>query len=317
VFKVYQNFIGIDIGKDEFYVGQADIQEVVIYPNQKDGFISFVDKFKEIQAKTLIVLETTGGYELSLIRYLQAQGFFVHRANTRKVKSFIRSLGNLGKSDAIDARGLAFYAKERHEQLGLYEPPADEKLLKLIRRREDLNKILVQEKNRLKAPDQEELKDSFKTIIRVLENELNVLEDRIDKLIQANKEYTEKRSVLKTLPGIGTIISAQLLVLVPELGQLDRRKIASLGGVAPHPNESGKKIGYRYVRGGRYDVKRALFLAAMTASRGKSRLGEFYRKLIASGKKKMVALVAVMRKILVIANARMRDYYLHAVEITA
>lgn len=307
---MYQNFIGIDIGKDEFYVAQVDVREVLIYLNQTDGFQAFVDKFKEIQANSFIVLETTGGYELPLIRYLQAEGFFVHRANTRKVKSFIRSLGNLGKSDKIDARGLALYAKERQEQLSLYEPPLDSELLKLTHRREDLKQMLVQEKNRLKAPEKKELEDSFKTIIEALESEIMIIEDKINQLIHASKEYTEKQAVLETLPGIGKIISVQLLVLIPELGRLDRRKIASLGGVAPHPNESGKRIGYRYVRGGRYEVKRALFLAAMTAARGKSRLGEFYQKLIAAGKKKMVALVALMRKILIIANARMRDYYL-------
>jgi len=307
---VYQNFIGIDIGKETFYVSQVGIEGVLIYGNQKEGFEQFVDRFKEKQANSLIVLETTGGYELGLTHHLQAKGFFVHRANTRKVKNFIRSLGNLGKSDAIDAQGLALYGKERHEQLNLYEAPLNNELLKLLHRREDLNGMLVQEKNRLKAPEQKELIDSFKTMIEAIEGELRGIQDRINKLIQASEEYTEKQAVLETVPGIGKVISVQLMILMPELGRLNRREIASLAGVAPHPNESGKKKGYRYVRGGRCDVKKALFMAAMTAARRKSQLGEYYQKLIAAGKKKMVALVALMRKILVIVNARMRDYYL-------
>jgi transposase len=128
--------------------------------------------------------------------------------------------------------------------------------------------------------------------------------------------FKQKRDVLKTVPGLGDIISTNLLAFMPELGVADRRQIASLGGVAPHPNESGKKIGYRCTRGGRANVKRMLFMAAMTASRSNSKLGEFYQRLVAAGKKKMVALTALMPKILVIANARLIDFYLEIEQAT-
>jgi transposase len=183
-------------------------------------------------------------------------------------------------------------------------------LAQWIHRRQELKKILVQEKNRLQSPGQKKLLASFTHLIDVLKQEISSVDKKIEVLINQNKEFKEKADVLCSISGIGKIIAASLIGLTPELGLLNRRQIASLTGVAPHPNESGKKIGYRSTRGGRQDLRPILFLAAMTASRSKSTLGDFYRKLVNSGKKKMVALTALMRKIIVIANARIKEFLL-------
>lgn len=305
---MYQNFIGIDIGKDEFYVALHDTQEAKAYLNNSAGFSRFVEDYIKDLPDALVVLETTGGYESALIKRLQADDYHVHRANTLKVKHFIRSLGKLGKTDPIDACGLAHYGAERHKTLQLYVENPRKKLLKLISRRADLTKMMVKEKNRLKAPDQDGLESSFQTIINALKTEREEIDERIKCIYDNDPALAELKNVLATVPGIGEVVASTLLAFMPELGTVNRRQIASLGGVAPHPNDSGSRRGYRSTRGGRPEVKNILFIAAMAASKGKSRLGSFYKSLVASGKKKMVALTALMRKILVIANARIKEF---------
>lgn len=307
---MYQYFFGIDISKDSFTVALFNEKKSINFENTKLGFMEFCKTYEKQLDQSLIVLETTGGYEIQLITFLQSKNYSVHRANTRKVKSFIRSYGNLAKSDSIDAFWLANYTHERHPKLELYKESPHKKLLKLVQRRNDLKQMLVQEKNRLQAPDQKELKKSFEAIIKSLEMQIKLIDEKINEICNQTSYLNELKKVLKNITGIGDVIAVQLIALLPELGLIDRKKIASLAGLAPHPNESGKKIGYRNTRGGRSDVKPILFMAALTASRSKSRLGEFYTKLVAAGKKKMVALTALMRKILVIANAKIRDYYL-------
>lgn len=305
---MYQNFIGIDISKDTFAAAQYGNNVVEIFSNDLSGFEKFCQHYQKILSDSLIVLETTGGYELSLVRHLQAKQIAVHRANARKVKYFIRSYGRVAKTDKIDAIGLAQYAFERHAKLDIYVENPQKMLVKLVQRRLDLKQMLVQEKNRLKAPDQQELKESFAFIIDAIKSQIKKIDEDIDELIKSYADFDQRKDVLKTVHGIGPIIAIQLLSLLPELGTLDRKKIASLAGVAPHAYESGKKIGNRTTKGGRPQVKTALFMAAMAAAQSNSELGKFYQKLISAGKKKMVALTALMRKILVIANARLRDF---------
>src|SRR5436190_15341894 len=162
---MYQNFIGIDISKDTFSVASHATKATHNFSNDRAGFESFIKAYKPFLSNALIVLETTGGYELEQIGYLQNENLAVHRANTRKVKHFIKSFGILGKSDSIDASGLAQYGAERHEKLELFVENAEKMLQKLVERREDLKKMLVQEKNRLQSPDQKMLSKSFKAII--------------------------------------------------------------------------------------------------------------------------------------------------------
>lgn len=305
---MYQNFIGIDISKNDFAVAIYGNKDTMFFSNNEKGFTEFFKTYKQVLSNSLITLETTGGYECELLRFVKAKQISAHRANTRKVKHFIRSFGTLGKSDSIDAKALALYGKERHASLELYTENPGKYLQKLTQRRQDIKQMLVQEKNRLKAPDQEELKLSFKKIIAALEQELHSIDQVIEKYCQQYPDLNAHRNVIETVNGIGKVISVELLALLPELGKLNRKKIASLAGLAPHPYESGKKIGYRPTRGGRENIKAILFMAALTAARSKSSLGDFYNRLVNNGKPKMVAIVALMRKILITANARLREF---------
>lgn len=305
---MYQHFIGIDIGKFEYVVNCFGQHTTYTFTNDLEGHTRLYGHLSEQLAHSLVVLETTGGYEMELIHFLQQHEVSVHRANTRQVKHFIRSWGQLGKSDAIDARALAAYGQQRHEKLALFKVNPQAKLVALVQRRLELKQLLVQEKNRRQAPDNGYVTSSFERVIEALEEEVTWIDQQLQAGFKSEPKLEEQASILKTIEGIGDISAIYLLILLPELGQVSRRQIASLSGVAPHPRESGTHSGYRFTRGGRPQVKSVLFLAAMTAARSKGKLGEFYRRLVAAGKKKMVALTALMRKLVVIANARIKEW---------
>lgn len=309
----YNNFIGIDIGKFTFVVatfGRNDIHE---FNNDDKGIRAFMKKYQPFLMNSLSVLETTGGYEMRLLLKLCEKGYSVHRANTRKVKNFIRSYGNTAKTDALDAKALALYGSERATHLACYTPQSEQVsvLFELVQRRKDLKHMLSAEKNRLQAPKMNAVKSSCQTMITVLSEQIDSITQQINELIEQDAALKAKKDVLKTIPGIGDIIANELLVLLPELGHLSRREIASLAGVAPRANDSGRYRGYRSTGHGRERIKPMLFLAAMAARNSNSPLKAFYDRLIASGKKKMVALTALMRKIIVIANARMKEVHSH------
>lgn len=309
--KEYTSFIGIDIGKNAFVVnrhGQKSTQE---YVNDPTGFTQFMDDFDIELEGTFCVLETTGGYEMNLLFALHMKHIAVHRANTKNVKHFIRSHGQNAKTDALDAKALSLYGYERHARLALFEPVSERAsaLYELVQRRQDLRQMLVAEKNRLKAPKVNRAKKSIEMMLKALSKQIELITEEIDELIETDPVLQQKKKILKTIPGIGNLIANELLVLLPELGQLNRREIASLVGLAPIAKDSGKKKGYRQTGHGRAVVKPTLFLAAMAARNSHSPLKDFYEHLIYKGKKKMVALVALMRKIIVIANAKLKINY--------
>ncbi len=305
----YHNYFGIDIGKKEVVVGIHGSKITQTFPNSTAGFKTFFKEHKKNLKDALVVLETTGGYEQLFLNALLGKNICVHRADTRKVKNFIRSWGQNGKSDALDAQALALYGFDRHQTLTLFQQqdPIALKLLALAQRRQDLTQMLVQEKNRLKSPQGEPLVyESCQFLVQTLNNQVAAITREIEAIININPIFLAKQEILETIPGIGTIVSSMLLAQLPELGQLNRRQIASLCGLAPYPCESGQKIGYRRTKGGRQQVRSVLFMAAMAARRSNSPLKAFYEKLIANGKKKMVALTSLMRKIIVIANAKIK-----------
>lgn len=300
--------MGIDIGKFNFFVAIHGRKTVKEYENTSTGIDQFLRDFKTELPGAFIVLEPTGGYELKLLLILCEQHFIVHRAHTRKVKNFIRSLGNQAKTDRLDAKSLCLYGLERSSSLERFNACSEHamKLYELTQRKKDLKQMLVAEKNRLKSPRGNFVRSRIETMVSFLANEIDIITEEIDKLIKEDGILTAKKKVLKEIPGIGNLIANDLLVLLPELGRLSRREIASLAGLAPISKDSGKFTGYRRTGHGRGGIKPMLFLAAMAARNSKSHLRTYYETLTARGKNKMVALTALMRKILVIANARLK-----------
>jgi transposase len=302
----YKSFVGVDIGKSFFDVAIIGNSKCYRYPNTKAGFIKCFKEHDLTQA--LVVVEATGGYEKLLMMFLLSKSIAVHQANPRKVKLFIRSFGTHAKTDALDAQSLAQYALERHETLNLYVSKEStlEALSKLIKRRSELVAIRTQERNRIQSPDRDLIEPSAKMILRALDKAITQIEAQLTQL-QNHESLKEKSTTLKKISGVGDKVALTLLASMPELGTITNKQAASLAGLAPHPKQSGQHQGYRRTIGGRQNIKPILFLAAMTASRSKSSLGDFYRNLLANGKKPIVAIVAVMRKIIVIANAKLRD----------
>jgi transposase len=308
--ELYNNFIGIDIGKFNFVVAVHANKITKEYENSTLGIKSFLKDYKSLLPNALCVLETTGGHEIKLLTTLCDKNFAVHRANTRKVKNFIRSFGNKAKTDVLDAKALALYGYERKDTLAKFTPVTAKKseLYALSQRRHDLKQMIIAEKNRYQAPGSEHVKESCKYLLEILAKEVRDIDEKINTLVDDDAVLKDKKQVLKTIPGIGDVIANELLILMPELGTMNRREAASLAGLAPMANDSGKSKGYRRTNHGRDIIKPILFLAAMAARNSKSDLKKFYESLISRGKKKMVALIALMRKIIVIANARLKPF---------
>lgn len=308
--ELYKKFIGIDIGKLTFVVGEYGCKKTIEYDNTPEGIDHFIKDYHSKLTQGLSILETTGGYEMRLLLTLCDKGFAVHRANTRKVKNFIRSLGNGAKTDQLDGKALALYGYERHQRLECFQSQSKQslELYELAQRRQDLKLMLVAEKNRLKGPRTDFIKESCQEIIEAFGEQIASIGKRIDQIVEADSVLKQKKAVLETIPGIGALTAVNLLIFLPELGKLNRKQIASLTGLAPIANDSGLFKGYRATGHGRAGIKPILFMAAMAARNSNSWLKSFYNRLIEAGKKKIVALTALMRKIIVIANARIRDF---------
>lgn len=297
-------FIGCDVGKKEIVVFDSLSRNVSSLTNSPPALAEFA---AELDPDVLVICEATGGYEAMLLEALAAQRRPAHRADARKVKAFIRSFGTLGKSDAIDAKALARYGEERHLQLPRWKPANKERaaLAGLVLTRQDMVKDRTAWSNRSRAPGGRA--EIIAPLLTALNIQIRTVEAEIKALLDTCQPLREAVAVLRTIKGLGPTIAPTLIALMPELGTLDRRRIASLAGLAPHPNQSGTSDGYRKVRGGRAQIKPILLLPAMTAARHDPNLKAFYQRLIADGKKPIVALVAVMRKMIIIANARLRD----------
>lgn len=310
--KSYKNFMGIDIGKNDFFVATYSVKKVTRYENTTKGIDRFIKDYESCLKQSFFVLETTGGHEEALLLRLCEHQMAVHRANTRQVKHFVYSHGIHAKTDHVDARSLALYGYERHEKLAIYQPKSEHQneLEKLVRRREELKSMIVSEKNRLQSPGMmlTEVKQSYHSLLSTLKEELKRITQAINERLKKDALLAAKKDVLKTIPGIGDVVATELVVRLPELGQMGRRQIASLVGLAPRARDSGRKSGYRSIGHGREGIKPMLFLAAMAARRSNSRLKAFYTQMVERGKKKMVALTALMRKLLVIANARVKEF---------
>ncbi|MBX9662028.1 IS110 family transposase [Novosphingobium sp.] len=299
-------FVGCDVGKALVAVYDSATGMVREWPNTTAAMDQLAATF---DAATLAVCEATGGYEANLLDALTRAGVAVHRADARKVKAFIRSFGTLAKTDAIDATALARYAKERHDRLTRWQPCKDRRaeLHTLVATRSDLVRSRAAHANRLKSPTAAPVQSELLGLLGAYEQAIAILDQRIANLIETTHELATKARILQAMPGIGPTTAAALLAYMPELGTLGRKQAASLAGLAPHPRQSGNNNAYRRTTGGRPELKRALPMAALSAVRFSPNLKSFHQRLIANGKKPIVALVAAMRKLITIANAKIRD----------
>lgn len=304
------HFLGVDVSKDTLDVAlHGSAAKPKRYPNNSEGFAAFLAEQETKREQSFVVLEATGGYETAFLKALCQSGFAVHRASPLQAKHFIRSLGKAAKTDRLDALALARYAFERHATLPRFveDAPEMQMLRDLLMRRADYMAMRTAETNRLQHPRYASLREDIAKHLAFLDERLAALESEIRNLIRNAPEVRQKEKILTAVTGVGAHTAATLLGLMPELGHVTRRQAASLAGCAPHARDSGTKHGCRQTWGGRASIKTALFMASLSAARANPSLRAFYQRLIAAGKKKMVALNAVMRKLIVILNAKLRD----------
>ena len=298
-------FVGIDVSKAALDVAVRPTAEAWQAANDPDGIDALVDRLARL-GPALVVLEATGRYEAPCAAALASAGVPVAVVNPRQVRDFAKSTGRLAKTDALDAGVLALFADRVRPEPRPLPDAETEALAAILARRRQLITMLVSEKNRahVAAPT---VQKSVAKHVRWLERELAGVDADLDSAIRASAVWRAKDDLLQGIPGVGRVLATTLLAELPELGQLTRREIAALVGVAPMNRDSGAFRGQRSVWGGRSSVRAALYMSALTAVRWNPPIRAFYERLIGKGKPKKVALVACMRKLLVTCNAIVRD----------
>lgn len=298
-------FIGIDVSKDRLDIAVERDGETWQAHNDEEGIRTTVARLAKLQP-TLVVVESTGGLEAALVAELCVQQVPLAVVNPGRVRDFAKALGLLAKTDQLDAPLLAHFGRAAELEPTILPDRQTQHLSALMSRRRQLLQMLVMEKNHsLSVPL--ELRPQLDEHIAWLNEQLDLLTNQIQQEIHNTPSFHEKEQILRTAKGVGPITTFSLLADLPELGQLDRKKIAALVGVAPFNRDSGKRHGPRRIQGGRSSVRKNLYMAALVASRCNPLIKTFYQRLLAAGKKKKVALVACMRKLLTILNAMIRD----------
>lgn len=303
--NVKEHFVGIDVSKDKLDVAVLGKRAIEQFANTKKGIAKLVRDMKLCKPK-LIVVEATGGYEEALVLVLFEAGLPVALVSPQRVRQYARAKGLLAKTDQLDAQILAEYGNTMQPRLFVGKGEERKRLSALVARRKQLNAMLQAEKNRLRITSVE-MRSSLKRVIACLQAEMKELEEQICQFMKAHEEFREQEKLLRTAKSIGPVTAATLLADLPELGKLDRKQVAALVGVAPMNKDSGRKRGYRKTKGGRPDVRRALYMATLTGIRYNPVLKPQYDQLVKRGKEKKIAITACMRKLLTILNAMMRD----------
>jgi transposase len=298
--------VGIDVAKDSMEISVHESQEKLGFTNDEIGIAKLITRMKKL-GPSLIVLEATGGYEVTVAAELQSIGFPVAVVNPRYVRDFARSVGILAKTDALDAKVIARYAATvKPEPRSL---PAEEtrQLGVIMMRRRQIVAMRTAEKNRLHQADAAVAK-RIKAHITWLEQELDDINKELKQKIESSPEWKEKNDIIQSVPGVGQNLAMTILSDFPELGQLNRKQAAALSGVAPFNRDSGAMRGKRSIWGGRGVVRTAVYMSIVSSIRYNPQIKAFYQRLVTAGKIHKVAMVACMRKLLCILNVMLKNH---------
>lgn len=299
--------VGIDVSKKNLDIGlrPAPAGKPRSYQNNPKGIQALLEFLLSLNI-VRIVFEATGGHEMALFRALAAAELPISRVNPKKARDFARSTGKLAKTDKLDAAALAHFAEALKPDITPF--PSDQEILldALSRRRTQLTEIIVMEKNHKSSADPALQKEINRTILH-LEKQCAKIEAEMERLIRNSSQWKKKDELLRTVPGVGHVLSRTMLAELPELGTYPAKKIGALAGVVPFNHDSGKMKGRRCILGGRAPVREKLYMGALTASRCNPVIKAFYNRFVDRGRPKKVALVACMHKLLTIINAMLRD----------
>ena len=294
--------MGIDVSKDYL--------EIYIHPNSKSfkvenskkGVQALLGKLTNYVIER-IVCESSGGYENLMLKMLKLADYNVWHVDPKQIKAFIISQGIRAKNDRIDAKMMALFASQNQPKYLKKDISQNaEKLRALVRRKSDLTELISIEKKRFNHPKQQYCGDVIRSHIEFMEKQIEILETEIEQLIDDDPDWSNNTKLMKSMPGIGDATSALLIAEMPELGKVTDKQIAALLGVAPYTKESGTMRGKAYIGGGRIIVRNILYMASLSAVRYNPALKKFYTRLKEAGKCSKIALVAVMRKMIIILN---------------
>lgn len=303
--NAYKFYIGVDISKAKLDVALSNNNSLLQVTNDQQGL---KDLIKQLPTKkhSLIIMEASGGYERYAANYLREKKFNVAVVNAKRVRDFAKASGKLAKTDGIDANVIMEFGRTFNPTAQVLASPEEEQRLHNLNRRAQLVRMIAIEKQHAEQASDIH-KKGIKKHIRFLEKELAVIENSIKDQFNQDPVLQDKLSRLDEIQGVGEITAMNILIHVPELGQLTPKQISALAGVAPFSKDSGQMKGKREIWGGRAPVRAALYMAALSAKKSNAALKRFYDRLVARGKLKKVALVACMRKLIIIMNAMIRD----------
>jgi transposase len=299
-------FVGIDVSKEHLDVASSDHSQVRTVPNNATGISTLTAQFQSLQP-ILIVVESTGGYEAPLVAECFTAGLPIARVNPGRVREFAKSLGQLAKTDHLDAQLLVRFAQAIRPPIVQLPAVEAQAFAALVARRRQLIEMLTAEQNRLGTAPLN-VQPRIQKHLAWLQAELDGLSQDIQDEMDHDEQWRSQSDLLRSVPGIGPITAITLIAELPELGHLNRKQIAALVGIAPLNRDSGRKHGKRRTQGGRSQVRSVLYMATLTATRFNPVIKIFYQHLLATGKEKKVALVACMRKLLTILNAILKQH---------
>jgi transposase len=299
-------FVGIDISKNHLDVSVRPSGEAYRLGNDEEGIAQLVAKLTT-PAPTLVVMEATGGYEISVATALAVAGVPVAVVNPRQVRDFAKATGKLAKTDAIDAAVLAQFADVVRPDPRSLDDEDTRALGAVLARRRQLVDMIVAETNRMHACRDSSLRKRIYDHVAWLRRELKDVDHDMDEMLRKSPVWREQDDLLQSVPGVGRVLARTLLAELSELGTIDRRQVAALVGVAPLNRDSGTMRGRRSIWGGRASTRAVLYMAAVSATKHNPVIRALYERLTNAGKANKVALVACMRKLLIILNAIVRD----------
>lgn len=298
--------VGIDVSKDHLDVAVRPSGEAFAVERNASGLDRLTGRLRELSPQ-IVALEATGGFETVAAAALAAVGLPVVVVNPAQVRAFAKALGQRAKTDPIDALVIAHFAEATKPLVRPLPDEATRLLADLVARRRQIIDMIGAERQREKRMTLPRLKKSIARLVKALEKELTSLDADIDDAVRGSPAWREKENLLASVPGVGPVIARTLIADLPELGRLNRKEIAALAGLAPFTRQSGQWRGRSFIGGGRTTVRTALFMGALVAKKYNPVLKAFFDRLVAAGKPKMVALIAVARKLLTILNAILRD----------
>lgn len=300
------SYVGIDVAKEMLDVAVGDSERGFTHSRFGNDSAGMRKLLSYLDAESLVVLEATGGYEHAVAAELGGAGFSVAVVNPRQVRRFAQATGELAKTDRVDARVIALFAERVKPEARPLPSEAQREFEALVARRRQIVEMLTAEKNRLHRANGA-VRADLKAHIRFLTGRLKNVEKELRTLVEESPVWRTKDELLRSVPGVGRLSSMILLAELPELGELSPKQIAALVGVAPFCCDSGSHRGRRRIWGGRAQIRASLYMCTLVAIRHNPRIKDFYDGLVNRGKPKKIALVAAMRKLLIMLNAMMRD----------